>query len=424
MKLHSSAYAAIGIGIALGIPTSGVQAQTAPQSSSQSAYKIGPGDTIQVLVFEKPELSRNIVVPPDGKITYTFLGELQVSGKSIEEVRLMLTEGLKKQLLNPIVTVELSTRVKPEVSVLGAVRQSGKQPLQDGMRLLELVATCGGLTVNRPEWVTATVVRTGGRKVVIDMIKLMTGDEQQNILLEPNDVILFREVDIRSFSMMLIGECKKTGMVEVPKSGSMLEIVQSVGGFNPKASLGNARLTRDGKTVTLDLRSVLADGTVKVIGDGKGVINPASPTVKPGDVLMVDTYETVFTAWGGVNRPGRIEFPESGQLSVVDALVLAGGPGQFADLKNAAILRPKDGSNDWDTVYVDLQGLVKTPDPKAANKKPDKNAPAAPVKPGGAELTLRPNDILFIPVKDPDNRKSFGLRDAMQMFMFGGFLLR
>jgi hypothetical protein len=48
----------------------------------------------------------------------------------------------------------------------------------------------------------------------------------------------------------------------------------------------------------------------------------------------------------------------------VDALVLAGGPGQFADLKNAAILRPKDGSNDWDTVYVDLQGLVKTPDPK------------------------------------------------------------
>ena len=139
---------------------------------------------------------------------------------------------------------------------------------------------------------------------------------------------------------------------------------------------------------------------------------------------MVDTYETVFTAWGGVNRPGRIEFPESGQLSVVDALVLAGGPGQFADLKNAAILRPKDGSNDWDTVYVDLQGLVKTPDPKAANKKPDKNAPAAPVKPGAAELTLRPNDILFIPVKDPDNRKSFGLRDAMQMFMFGGFLLR
>jgi protein involved in polysaccharide export with SLBB domain len=200
--------------------------------------------------------------------------------------------------------------------------------------------------------------------------------------------------------------------------------VQSVGGFNPKASLGNARLTRDGKTVTLDLRSVLADGTVKVIGDGKGVINPASPTVKPGDVLMVDTYETVFTAWGGVNRPGRIEFPESGQLSVVDALVLAGGPGQFADLKNAAILRPKDGSNDWDTVYVDLQGLVKTPDPKAANKKPDKNAPATPVKPAGAELTLRPNDILFIPVKDPDNRKSFGLRDAMQMFMFGGFLLR
>jgi len=204
----------------------------------------------------------------------------------------------------------------------------------------------------------------------------------------------------------------------------MLEIVQSVGGFNAKASLGNARLTRDGKTVTLDLRNVLADGSVKVVGDAKGVIDPTSPTVKPGDVLMIDTYETVFTAWGGVNRPGRIEFPESGQLSVVDALVLAGGPGQFADLKNAAILRPKEGSNNWDTVYVDLQGLVKTPDPKAATKKPDKNAPAAQAKPTGTEMTLRPNDILFIPVKDPDNRRSFGLRDAMQMFMFGGFLLR
>jgi len=200
--------------------------------------------------------------------------------------------------------------------------------------------------------------------------------------------------------------------------------VQSVGGFNPKASLCNARLTRDGKTVTLDLRNVLTDGSVKIVGDAKGVIDPEAPKIKPGDVLMVDTYETVFTAWGGVTRPGRIEFPESGTLSVVDALVLAGGPGQYADLKNAAILRPKEGSNNWETVYIDLQGLVKTPDPKAANKKPDKNATASPAKPAGVDMTLRPNDILFIPVKDPDNRKSFGLRDAMQMFMYGGFLLR
>lgn len=424
MKKYATAGTIVGLGLILGAPISGVYSQTAVINAGQTAYKIGPGDALHIVVFEKPELSRSLVVPPDGKINYTFLGELLVAGRTIEEVRVLLTEGLRKQLLNPVVSVELSNRVKPEVSVLGAIRQSGKHVLGDGMHLLELIATCGGITVTRPEWVTTTIVRSGGKNIVIDMAKLMTGDALQNIVLEPNDVILIREVDLRSFSMMLIGECKKTGMVEVPKSGSMLEIMQSVGGFNPKASLGNARLTRNSKTVILDMRTVLTDGIVKVVGDAKGVINPLDVKVEPGDVLMVDIYETVFTAWGGVNRPGRIEFPESGTLSVVDALVLAGGPGQFSDLKNAAILRPKEGSNEWDTVYVDLQGLVKAPDSKAASKKPDKNAKAALVKPGSTQVMLKANDILFIPVKDPENRKSFGLRDAMQMFMFGGMFLR
>ena len=224
-----------------------------PAASKQTDnYRVVPGDNLVINVFEKPELSRNLLVPPDGKITYPFLGELKVSGLTLEEIRQMLTLGLKKQLASPQVSIELAKRLKSEVSILGVVRNPGKQPLEDGWHLLDLISASGGMSSNRPELTRGTLVRgDGAERIPIDMDKLMSGDPEQNRLLQPGDTFLIREQEARNFSMMIIGEVNRPGLAEVPKSGSFFEMFAGMGGFKPGAAVTKARLTRKGQTVVL-----------------------------------------------------------------------------------------------------------------------------------------------------------------------------
>ena len=178
---------------------------SAPSGRPTDNYRVVPGDNLVINVFEKPELSRNLLVPPDGKITYPFLGELKVSGLTLEEIRLLLTMGLKKQLSSPQVSIELAKRLKSEVSILGVVRSPGKQPLEDGWHLLDLISASGGMSINRPELTRGTLVRNdGAERIPIDMDKLMSGDPDQNKALQPGDTFLIREQEARTFSMMVI----------------------------------------------------------------------------------------------------------------------------------------------------------------------------------------------------------------------------
>lgn len=398
------------------------QGQAAPAAGPVRAdYRIVPGDALTILVFEKPELSRNVIVPPDGKITYTFLGEVKVAGLTLAELSQLLTQGLKKELVNPQVSVELNSRTKAEVAVLGAIKTPGKRVLEDGWHLLDLIAASGGMTITRPEWTRATLVRADGQqRIAIDMEKLMAGDPEQNLPLMGGDTLLIREQDVRSFSLMIMGEVKRPGMVEVPKSGSFFEIFTSMGGFNPRAATSKVRLTRKGQTVVLDMRSLMTDGSIKLVGSDKGVVTADAITAEPGDILVIEQNEEFFTVWGGVARAGRVEFPEDGKVGVLTALTIAGGPVPGADLKNAAILRQPKEKADWETIPVNLEDLVRKADPKGTKKGAVAAAP-----PTVKDFALLPGDILFIPVKDVAGRPAgFGLRDVLGMLPFIGWVAR
>ncbi len=395
----------------------------APAASKQTDnYRVVPGDNLVINVFEKPELSRNLLVPPDGKITYPFLGELKVSGLTLEEIRQMLTLGLKKQLASPQVSIELAKRLKSEVSILGVVRNPGKQPLEDGWHLLDLISASGGMSSNRPELTRGTLVRgDGAERIPIDMDKLMSGDPEQNRLLQPGDTFLIREQEARNFSMMIIGEVNRPGLAEVPKSGSFFEMFAGMGGFKPGAAVTKARLTRKGQTVVLDMGKLMADGTVKLVGAGKGVVEPSNIVAEPGDILVVEKNEQYYTVWGGVAKSGRAEYPEDTKIGVLEALSAAGGPIPVADLRNAAIMRQVKDKDEYETIPVNLEELKRTADPKNArsNKKATENVPG-PLK----DIALQPGDILFVPIKETQGGpRGFGLRDALGMLPFLRFVV-
>lgn len=406
------------------LPALSAHAQAAPAVGAQDgveSYRIKPGDSLSIVVFEKPDLGRQVTVPPDGKISYPFMGEVKVAGATLEEIRVIITKGLSKELSNPKVDVQLSSRTKAEVSVLGAVRNPGNRTLGDGWHLLDLISAANGLSVARPEWAKGSLVRGDGIQIIpIDLDKLMQGDPAQNIALMPGDKFLVRELDARNFFMQILGEVKRIGNVEVPKDGSFFDIFTNVGGFQPRAALSKVRLTRKGQTVVLDMRNLMTTGEVKLVGDGKGVITAETLRAEPGDTLIIPTNELTYTVMGGVTRTGRFEYPDSGKLTVLEALTQAGSAIPTADLKAVTVLRKGANPDKPDMIELNLESLMKPADPKKRNSK-------TPVDPAGAvakDIAMQPDDILVVPVKATKTSSGFGLQNVLGMLPFIGFLAR
>ncbi len=436
-------------------PAAHAQSTAVPRVALPAAYRISPGDTLDIVVFQKPELSRNIVVPPDGRISFPLIPQVIVGGRTITDVTEQIRRGLSKELRSPQVTVNVTRRTAGEVSVLGPVRSPGKRTLGDNWRVLQLIADSGGLSV-KPEWATARLVRGSGAQVVkIDLQQLMAGDAEQNLLLQADDALLIEEVDASRVAIQVLGEVGKPGSVVVPKDGSLLSVITSVGGFSPRASLSRVSLMRAGKTYTLDMRDLLTSGKVVQAqapvgisaattatggiplpgtpntgapaletpntGAPSGENAPANPGLiespqtpqalqtltplpatlpapepelteikaEPGDTLLVPQNRLLFSVMGVVNRPGVSEFPENQPVTVLSAMMLAGGAGAGADLKGAAVVRPNVVTGKPDVQPINIEELIK--------QKNDKK----PV----VDVALQPGDILYIPPKDPGRRR-------------------
>src|SRR5947207_8701185 len=151
----------IGLGtlIAAALITAGsVVAQTPPDKTAAKAaaaqnvavtdpsYKIGPQDVLRIDVWKEAEISRSVPVRPDGKISLPLLNDVQAAGLTAMELANTITEGLKKYINNPQVTVSISEINSRRVYVTGEVTRPGAFPLLPNMTVLQAVTSAGGFT--------------------------------------------------------------------------------------------------------------------------------------------------------------------------------------------------------------------------------------------------------------------------------------
>lgn len=392
----------------------------APRSLAETlplAYRINSGDTLEISIFQKPELTRSVTVPPDGRISYPFAGELVVSGQTVREVTSLLKNRLSRELTNPQVTVNLTRRQLQEVSVLGPVRTPGKRVLGDNWRVLQLIADSGGLSV-RPDMATAKLVRGRGTEVVrIDLVRLMAGEASQNLLLQPDDTLLVDDVDPRSVSVQIMGEVGKPGSVSVPGDGSLVTLITSVGGFTPKAALSRVALVRGGRTYTLDMRELMTTGKAILAKDSTPLLPVATETgmiagniqAEPGDALFVPQSRQFFSVLGAVNKPGLSDFPDGQPVTVLSAILLAGGTNATADLKNSSLVRPNTVTGQPEIQAVNLEDLLRHKDRDSKKQTRD--------------IALQPGDVLYVPDKGPGKRP-VGIAEILSFVPVLGWLAR
>jgi len=160
-----------------------------------SHYQIQPLDTLQITVFDEPELTLKTQVAADGAINYPLLGQVNLSGLGLAEAAKRLTDLLGKDfLVNPSVTVTVEKAGSRRVVILGEVRTPGtvELPADESLTLLDALGRVGGFTEYADgSKVRVTRTENGQRKtftVNVDRL-LKGGDPALNIVLKPNDLI-------------------------------------------------------------------------------------------------------------------------------------------------------------------------------------------------------------------------------------------
>jgi polysaccharide export outer membrane protein len=182
------------------IPDStGGTTEGAGEDIASPLYVIGPGDSLNVFVWGDNELSTEVVVRPDGLITTPLVEDLQASGKTPTELARNLEERLSIFVKNPKVTVSVTNfvgRYTEQVRVVGQAAQPQSLPYRDGMTLLDVIISVGGLT----EFAAgnkATIVRKIGGKTQQFRVRLddliRDGDISANTRMMPGDVLIIPE---------------------------------------------------------------------------------------------------------------------------------------------------------------------------------------------------------------------------------------
>jgi len=259
--------------------------------ASVTAYVIGDEDVLKISVWGNQELSVQVPVRPDGKISLPLLGDVQASGLTPHELKIKLEQGLVKFVKAPVVSIMVTEINSFKVYVFGegitrasaapgGAASSGVITLKKNTSLIQLLAQVGSL--KNADLKNAYILRNG-QKLPVDFVRLITrGDISQDVQLASSDVIYIPD----NFDQRVRVTGAVRTPVTIPYSEGMtaLDAVLSAGGFTEYASQNSVVVVRkEGEEITnieVKLRDVM-------YGEAKKNVS-----LHPGDIVMV--HSSIF----------------------------------------------------------------------------------------------------------------------------------
>ena len=182
----------------------GEQLAAAPASAIDAAdrgpeYLIGPLDQLEVFVWRAPELSTNVTVRPDGRISTPLVEDMVAAGKTPSTLAKDLEKSLRTYVKSPEVTIIVSNfsgDFGQQVRVLGEAQQPIALPFQKGMTVLDVMVAVGGLTEfaagNRSVLIRGQGEDRQSYRLRLDDL-IRKGNISANVPVLPGDVILIPE---------------------------------------------------------------------------------------------------------------------------------------------------------------------------------------------------------------------------------------
>ena len=259
------------------VPPEGSQTQ---QSVEAPKILIGPGDVLDVQVFDTPELSMEAVrVGQNGEVSLPVLGLVKVAGLNAVEAARRIETNLRSHgiMLEPHVTISVVEYATQGATMLGEVKAPGVYPTFGGRRLLDMIALAGGLAPTAGKLVTIAHRNDPGHPEAITLVPNAESlGAQQNPVILPGDTLVVGRAGI----VYILGAVGRPGgyLIDNNEHVSLMQALTLAGGWDKAAALSKTRLIRkvpEGhKEFMLDLKRVL---------NGK----QADVAVENGDILYL-----------------------------------------------------------------------------------------------------------------------------------------
>ena len=226
-------------------------------------YRLGPGDVINIQVWQRPDISaQGLVVAPDGIISVSRIGFLNVVGRTVHDIREEVATRLAKFYETPEVSITVSQYKNNKAYVLGRVTNPGVVTFAGQGTLLEALALAGGLPYTGKEtFLTKCAIVRGREQIIwIDLRELLNnGNMMLNARIQNNDVIFIPESDDEMVYVM--GEVASPGAVALKRGLNLLDAIMYSGGALSTAEMEKIYIIRPsgvkGEVTEINLKHML-----------------------------------------------------------------------------------------------------------------------------------------------------------------------
>lgn len=299
---------------------------------SQETYRIGPGDLIDIKVFEVEGLNQTVRVTPEGTILFPLLGAIKVEGLTEVELKNLIESLLEKKYIRRP-QVGIFVKESGNFFVLGRVKEPGSFPYRPGTNLSQAIALVGGFSEGG-EVSEILITRKEDTFVV---------NYGENVPIEREDVIFVKEP-----GKVFVGGYVRQPREVILKPGTTLtKAIFQAGSFEKEADYSEVQLFRKGEELqTIDVDSIFA---------GKS----EDPPLKEGDAIFVQEAKNFFVD-GYVRKPGA--FPYKKGITLLEAISYAGGIDDAGKPSKVQIIRRKNNGFEMTIVNYKKMRSGKTND--------------------------------------------------------------
>lgn len=226
-----------------------------PPPAAAQGFTIGAGDTVQIDVLGRPELSARGNVSGDGRVTAALIGPVNIAGLSPVQAAERISRAYKdgQYLVAPQVTVTMVEYLSQQLTVMGEVRAPGRFPMRTRLSVLDGLALAGGITEQgsslayllRPE--DSVVTRY---EVDLDAL-IQSGAGQQYFELLSGDILVVPKAEV----FYIYGEVKSPNAYKIKPGMTVIQALSLAGGLTDKGSDRRIDIRRKSPEGQLDSRA-------------------------------------------------------------------------------------------------------------------------------------------------------------------------
>lgn len=311
-------------------------------------YPLGPGDELALTLWGDDQLALTVTVTREGLVTLPDVGQVGVSGLTIEEARARIRAALSRvysglrpagQRSTTFVSLSLGKLRTIQVFLLGQVIRPGAYTISSVSRVLNALYAAGG-PAREGSLRDVRILRGGTIVAHVDLYDIILGGAApQMARLQNGDVVFVPSAERR---VRLSGPARRTGIYELREGEQLRDLLRIAGGLLPEAELERAQINRVVPAAQRD--SLRGQGRVAVDVSLRNVLADASRDVAMFDADSLTVFSlperrnnTVHIVGRGINKPGYYEYRPG--MKVADLIALAGGPTTDAYLEQALITR-------------------------------------------------------------------------------------